>query len=160
MDRVGRRERSANVGAAVEHLEAFLRQAGLEQELANLLLTAGACGGGLTIVLLPAAKQAASLCASRLTGALNGVMARTVPTGARKVSAVLPTPRGQPATGSSSPPSWRACSAATASVSATRSISPSQSLSGLPSSIATITASSRARAATSSAARSRTSARA
>src|SRR5918994_3155958 len=44
--------------------------------------TAGACGGGLTIVVLPAAKEAASLWVSRFAGALNGVIAATTPTGA------------------------------------------------------------------------------
>ena len=42
---------------------------------------AGACGGGLTMVVLPAAKEAASLWARRLTGALKGVIATTTPTG-------------------------------------------------------------------------------
>jgi hypothetical protein len=46
-------------------------------------VTAGACGGALTMVVLPAANAARSLCASRLAGALNGVMASATPTGAR-----------------------------------------------------------------------------
>ena len=44
---------------------------------------AGACGGALTMVVLPAANEAPSLCASRLAGALNGVMASATPAGAR-----------------------------------------------------------------------------
>ena len=45
--------------------------------------TAGACGGALTMVVLPAANDAPSLCASRLAGALNGVIASATPAGAR-----------------------------------------------------------------------------
>jgi hypothetical protein len=45
--------------------------------------TAGACGGALTMVVLPAANAAPSLCANRFAGALNGVMASATPTGAR-----------------------------------------------------------------------------
>jgi hypothetical protein len=121
--------------------------------------TAGACGGGLTIVVLPAAKEAASLCARRFAGALNGVIASTGPAGERWVIAVLPTPRAQPATGSTSPPIALASAAETAKVSATRSISPRPSLSGLPSSRASSRANSSARAVTAAAARSRTAAR-
>ena len=44
---------------------------------------AGACGGALTMVVLPAANDAPSLCASRLAGALNGVIASATPAGAR-----------------------------------------------------------------------------
>ena len=76
------------------------------------------------------------------------------------MSAVFPTPRAQPATGSSSPPMRRASAAQTASVSATRSISPRPSLTGLPSSTASWVASWSRRSAASRAARSRTSARA
>ena len=112
------------------------------------------------MVVFPAANDAPSLCASRFAGALNGVMATTTPAGARYVSAVLPTPRPQPATGSTSPPIRRASAAHTASVSATRSISPRPSLTGLPSSRASSAASSSRRSAARRAARSRTSARA
>ncbi len=112
------------------------------------------------MVVLPAANEAPSLCASRFAGALNGVIASATPAGARYVSAVLPTPRPQPATGSSSPPMRRASAAHTARVSATRSISPRPSLTGLPSSTASCSASWSRRSAASRAARSRTSARA
>ena len=122
--------------------------------------TAGACGGALTIVVLPAANAAPSLWARRLAGALNGVMASATPAGARYVMAVLPMPRRHPATGSSSPPIWRASAAQIANVSPTRSISPRPSLSGLPSSRAMRRAKSSRRSRAMVAARSSTSARA
>ena len=122
---------------------------------------AGACGGALTIVVFPAANDAPSLCASRFAGALNGRDgqgdARRAP---GRSARCCPTPRAQPATGSSSPPIRRASAAQTASVSATRSISPRPSLTGLPSSSASSVASWSRRSAARRAARSRTSARA
>ncbi len=39
----------------------------------------GACGGGFSTMLLPAAIAGAILCAARLNGALNGVIAATTP---------------------------------------------------------------------------------
>ena len=111
------------------------------------------------MVVFPAAKDAPSLCASRFAGALNGVMASATPTGARWVSAVVPTPRAQPATGSTSPPICRASAAQTANVSATRSSSPPPSLTGLPSSSASSRAIWSRRSRASAAAPSRTSAR-
>ena len=106
-------EDGPELGAAVQDLDgASGRPASLITSTRAVEL-AGACGGGLTIVVLPAAKEAASLCASRFTGALNGVMVTTTPIGARTVMAVVPTPRAQPADGSTSPPILRASAAET-----------------------------------------------
>ena len=120
---------------------------------------AGACGGGLTIVVFAAAYDAPSLCARRLTGALNGVIATTTPTGARNVIAVVPTPRSHPGVGSTSPPKRRHSAAQMAKVSAARTTSPRPSFMGLPSSSASSRAISSTRLLSRPAARSRTSAR-
>ena len=125
----------------------------------NKVVAPGACGGDFTIVVLPAANEAATLCASRLTGALNGVIARTTPTGKRIVIALEPWPLGQPSVGRTSPAIRRASAAAICIVSAARVTSCVVSLIGLPSSVVSRRASSSRRSSRSDAARSNISAR-
>ena len=50
-------------------------------------------------MLLPAAIAGAILCAARLNGALNGVIAATTPTGKRSSQASLPAPIALPSSG-------------------------------------------------------------
>ena len=77
-------QRRADVAAAVQQLHRLRRHARLEQQRDHRRAESpGACGGGLTIVVLPAANEAPSLCASRFAGALNGVIASATPAGAR-----------------------------------------------------------------------------
>jgi hypothetical protein len=67
---------------------------------------------GLRTTAQPAASEGASLCATRLSGKLKGLIAPTIPTGCRSVNASLPTPACDASIGTISPASLRASTAA------------------------------------------------
>ena len=67
---------------------------------------------GLSTTAQPAASAGAILCATRLSGKLNGEIAPTTPIGSRNVKASLPVPAGEASIGTTSPASLRASTAA------------------------------------------------
>ena len=67
---------------------------------------------GLRTTAQPAASAGASLCATRLSGKLNGEIAPTIPIGCRSVNASLPSPAWAASIGTISPASLRASTAA------------------------------------------------
>ena len=71
----------------------------------------GVCEAGLRTTAQPAASAGASLCATRLSGKLNGEIAPTTPTGSRRVNASLPAPACEASIGTISPASVRAWTA-------------------------------------------------
>src|SRR6266511_2476785 len=67
---------------------------------------------GLSTTAQPAASAGAILCATRLSGKLNGLMAPTTPIGRRRVNASFPSPACAASIGTISPESLRASTAA------------------------------------------------
>jgi hypothetical protein len=90
--------------------------------------------GTLSTIGHPAAIAGASLCAARLSGRLNGLMAATGPAGKRLVMPVLPREAGFSPRSMTSPETRSASSPAIRNVSAVRSTSVLASLIGLPAS--------------------------
>ena len=72
----------------------------------------GVCDAGLRTTAQPAASAGAILCATRLSGKLNGLIAPTTPIGRRIVKASLPSPACEASMGIISPASFRASTAA------------------------------------------------
>ena len=72
----------------------------------------GVCPAGLRTTAHPAASAGAILCATRLSGKLNGEIAPTTPIGRRNVKASLPSPACDASMGTISPASLRASTAA------------------------------------------------
>ena len=91
---------------------------------ASLQAVKGVLVDGFRITALPAAKAGAILCATVFNGALNGVMAATIPRGTRRVKARRPFWLGAPATGTTSPDKRLASSPESLSVWMQRDISP------------------------------------
>src|SRR5204862_3003366 len=81
-----------------------------------------------------AASAGASLCATRLSGKLNGEIAPTTPIGRRKVKASLPSPACAASIGTISPASLRASTAANVYVDIARAASTPAAFSGFPAS--------------------------
>ena len=121
----------------------------------------GVFDAGRTMHGQPAAIAGPSLCATRSSGALNGVIASTVPTGKRRVRPMRPSPRGTASMGTSSPVEALrlASSPASCRISAVRCTSNVVSQTAFPVSSVICRASSDSRERTSSAARIRISAR-
>jgi hypothetical protein len=67
---------------------------------------------GLSTTGQPAASAGASLCATRLQGKLKGEIAPITPIGRRSVNAIFPSPASDAASGTTSPASLRASTAA------------------------------------------------
>ena len=98
----GRRRRSASPAAARPPARA--PPAGARR--------AGVAVAGLSTTAQPAASAGAILCATRLSGKLNGLIAPTTPIGTRRVKASLPSPACEASIGTTSPASFRAWTAA------------------------------------------------
>ena len=94
----------------------------------------GVSEAGLSSTALPPAIAGPTLCATRLSGKLNGVIAATMPHGTRRVNPSLPTPPGVASNGTVSPCKSRAASADKSRVSIARPASMRPSASTLPSS--------------------------
>ncbi len=92
----------------------------------------GVAEAGLTTIVLPAASAGATLCATRLKGELNGVIAATGPIGKRRTSPSRPCPAGTPSSGTISPSIRVASSAAIRKVVTARSHSRRLSQIALP----------------------------
>ncbi len=116
----------------------------------------GVYDAGLRIAALPAAKAGAILCVTVLSGALNGVIAATIPSGTRSVKPNRPACCGAPASGTTSPARRRASSPESLSVCTERRTSPVASDTVNPASICIVRTNSGSRASTSAAARSST----
>ena len=94
----------------------------------------GVSVAGLRMTLFPAARAGPTLCATRFSGKLNGLIAKTTPQGTRKVKPKrFPAP-GAPSRGTISPAIRFASSAETINVSAARETSKRASARILPSS--------------------------
>ena len=83
----------------------------------------GVCSAGLSTTALPAARAGPTLCTTVFSGALNGVIAATTPTGTRMVNASRPSLPVVAATGISSPAIRTASSADSRRVATARVIS-------------------------------------
>ena len=92
----------------------------------------GVAGAGLSTIGAPTAIAGATLCATRFSGKLNGVMPSTGPRGTRRTSANRPVPPGSVSRRCSSPENRRASSAAQRNVDTARPTSPRAHFSGLP----------------------------
>src|SRR5882724_2844247 len=102
----------------------------------------GVCGAGLRTIVQPAAIAGASLCATRLIGKLNGVIAAIGPSGNLRTMPQRPAVDACQSSGKNSPPTRTASSAATLNVKIARSTSTRDALSGLPASSAMMRANS------------------
>ena len=94
----------------------------------------GVCGAGFKVIVQPAAIAGATLCATRFSGKLNGVIARIGPTGNRRTIPARPAVELCQSSGSHSPPMRVASSAATANVKMALSTSTRAVLIGFPAS--------------------------
>ena len=92
----------------------------------------GVAGAGLTTIGAPTAMAGASLCATRLSGKLNGLMPRIGPRILRCTTAIRPSAAGSVSRRWSSPEKRRASSAAQRNVDTARAASARAHLSGLP----------------------------
>ncbi len=119
----------------------------------------GVCDAGFSTTGHPAAIAGATLCATRLSGKLNGLIAPTTPMGIRSVNASLPSPTSAASIGIISPVRPRASAAANVNVDTARAASARAVLMGLAASSAIVRANSSARSRSARAARSRISAR-
>ncbi len=111
----------------------------------NFSATSGVALAGFRITALPAASAWASLCSTRGSGKLNGVIATTTPHGTRIARPSLPAPLKAASSGSTSPRSCDPSKAASRSRSGHRPTSPRDSDSGLPSSREIVSANSSTR---------------
>ncbi len=93
----------------------------------------------------PAAIAGASLCATRLSGKLNGLIAPITPIGMRNVNASFPSPAALASIGTTSPASVRAATAANVKVETQRCASTRAVLIGFAASVAMMRASSSVR---------------
>ena len=114
---------------------------------------------GLRTTAHPAAKAGASLCATRLSGKLNGLIAPTTPIGCRSVNASFPSPARAASIGTISPASLRASTAANVYVDIARCASTRAAFIGLPASSEICRATSSCRRPSAPATRTRISAR-
>ena len=94
----------------------------------------GVVDAGLSTTGQPAASAGATLCATRLSGKLNGEIAPTIPIGSRSVSASFPAPAADASIGITSPASLRASTAANVNVDTARCASTRAAFIGLPAS--------------------------
>ena len=89
---------------------------------------------GFRTTAQPAARAGAILCATRLSGKLNGLIAPTIPIGRRSVKASFPSPAWAASIGTISPASLRASTAANVYVDIARAASTRAAFRGLPAS--------------------------
>ncbi len=126
---------------------------------AKAMAESGVCDAGFSTTGQPAAIAGASLCATRLSGKLNGLIAPTMPIGTRSVKPILPVPTSDASSGTTSPASRRASTDANVKVDTARWASTRAVLIGLAASSAMMRANCSVRSASRCAARSRISAR-
>ena len=126
---------------------------------ARAMADSGVCDAGFSTTGHPAAIAGASLCATRLSGKLNGLIAPTTPMGTRSVNPSLPSPTSDASSGTISPASRRASTDANVNVDTARFASTRAVLIGLAASSAMMRANSSVRSTSRCAARSRISAR-
>ncbi len=126
---------------------------------ASEIADSGVCDAGLSTTGQPAAIAGATLCATRLSGKLNGLIAPTTPTGSASVKPIFPSPTSAASSGTISPASRRASVAANVNVETVRRASTRAVLIGLAASSAIVCAKSSTRSESRRAARSRISAR-
>ena len=119
----------------------------------------GVCVAGFNTTAQPAASAGASLCATRFSGKLNGLIAPTTPTGRRIVNASFPSPACDASIGTTWPASVRASTAAEVYVDTARCASTRAAFIGLPASAEIVRATSSWRSRRSAATRSRIAAR-
>ena len=115
----------------------------------------GVADAGFSTTAQPAASAGAILCATRLSGKLNGEIAPTMPIGTLRVKASFPSPAAEASMGTVSPASLRASTAENVKVETARWASTRAALSGLPASAQTMRAASSSRSPRSRAVRSR-----
>ncbi len=92
----------------------------------------GVLGAGLSTTGAPTAIAGATLCATRLSGKLNGLIASTGPLGTRRTYAIRPSAAASVSSRSTSPDCWRVSSAAQRNTDTARPTSPLAQNSGLP----------------------------
>ena len=109
--------------------------------------TSGVAGAGFTTMGAPTASAGATLCATRLSGKLNGAMPSTGPRGFRRTSASRPPAAGSVSSRCSVPDQRRASSAPQRNVETARVTSSRAHFSGLPDSAVISAATSSARSA-------------
>ena len=107
----------------------------------------GVCVAGRTMMGSPDANAGATLCETRFSGKLNGVMPATGPSGTRRTYASRPSSPGSQSSATISPTMRLVSSAAILNVNAARSTSMRAVLIGLPASSAIVCAKSSRRAA-------------
>ena len=107
----------------------------------------GVADAGFSTTAQPAASAGATLCATRLSGKLNGEIAPTTPIGTRIVKASFPSPAGDASIGKVSPVSVRAATAANVYVDTARCASTRAAFIGLPASALIVRAASSCRSA-------------
>ena len=110
-----------------------------------MIAESGVWLAGFSTTGQPAAIAGASLCATRLSGKLNGLIAPTTPIGTRRVNASLPSPAALASIGTMSPASVRAATAANVNVETARCASTRAVLIGLADSVAMMRARSSVR---------------
>ena len=113
---------------------------------ATLSMTSGSLDGGLRTIGLPDAMAGATLCAARLSGKLNGLIAAIGPIGKRRVMPTRSFDDARRSSGMTSPVMRSASSAPRRKVRVARSTSTSASRIGLPASAAIVAPSSSRRA--------------
>ena len=92
----------------------------------------GVADAGLTTIGAPTASAGATLCATRFSGKLNGVIPRTGPTGNRRISPIRDPSAASVSRRISSSSPWRITSDAQRNVETARVASTVAHLSGLP----------------------------
>ncbi len=92
----------------------------------------GVFGAGLTMIGAPTASAGATLCATRFSGKLNGVIPSTGPRGTRRTTASRPAPAGSVSSRCRSPDQRRASSAPQRKVDVALATSARAQVSGLP----------------------------
>ncbi len=107
----------------------------------------GVFGAGLMMMGAPTANAGATLCATRFSGKLNGVIPSTGPWGKRRTIATRPAPAGSVSSRCSSPDQRRASSAPHRNVEVARATSTRAQVNGLPLSAVIRAASSSPRSA-------------
>ena len=127
-------ERVADLGRGPEERSASRRKPRLRLELGEEERRERRRQAGFRTTAQPAASAGAILCATRLSGKLNGQMAPTTPIGRRIVNASFPAPAGEASIGTISPASLRASTAANVYVDTALSASTRAAFSGLPAS--------------------------
>ena len=154
--------RSTSPISAAEPTTTFTQPAGRPASSSSSASNSAESGvwlAGFRTTAQPAASAGASLCATRLSGKLNGLIAPTTPIGRLSVNASLPSPACEASIGTISPASVRASTAANVYVDIARLASTRAAFIGLPASSEIRRATSSCRRPSAPATRTRISAR-